>query len=55
MGTVTWQLGQTAIRDVPTAALDAVTFGLLRYARPNSAWLVAGGGLVGVAARLATR
>jgi len=52
MGAVTWQLGRAAIVDIFTAvlALGAVVV-LVRF-RPNSAWLVAGGGLIGIAYRL---
>ena len=44
----TWQLGRAAIVDVPTAALAiAGAVVLFRY-RPNSAWLVLGGGVLGL-------
>jgi len=55
MAAVTWQLGQAAVVDAVTAGIAVVAFGLLHYARPNSAWLVAGGGLVGVAVHLLNR
>ena len=48
MAAVTWQLGRAAIVDVPTAALAiAGAVVLFRY-RPNSAWLVLGGGVLGL-------
>ena len=48
MAAVTWQLGRSAIVD-PTTLLIAAAAGvaLLGY-RLNSAWLVAGGALVGL-------
>jgi chromate transporter len=49
MALVTWHLGRAAIRDVPTAALAAASALLLLRFRVNSAWLVIGGGLVGLA------
>jgi len=46
---VTIQLGHAAIIDVPTAALAVIgALVLIRY-RPNSAWLVLGGAIIGVA------
>jgi chromate transporter len=49
MAAVTLQLGRAAIRDLPTAVLAAVgAVVLIRY-KPNSAWLVLGGALVGAA------
>ena len=49
MAAVTVQLGRTAIVDLPTAALAAIgAVVLIRY-RPNSAWLVLGGAIAGVA------
>jgi chromate transporter len=48
MTAVAWQLGQAAIVDVPTAALALVAAGLLIRLRVNSAWLVLGGGALGV-------
>jgi chromate transporter len=49
MALVTWQLGRAAIVDVPTALLALGAFGLLVWRRVNVAWLILGGGLVGVA------
>ena len=49
MAAVTLQLGRTAILDVPTAILAAAgAVVLIRY-KPNSAWLVLGGAIAGVA------
>jgi chromate transporter len=49
MALVTWQLGRSAIVDWPTIALAVVSAVLLfRFPRMNSAWLVAGAGLLGV-------
>jgi chromate transporter len=50
MAGVAWQLGQTSIVDVPTAVLALVAAALLIRWRVNSAWLVLGGGLAGLAA-----
>ena len=49
MAAVTIQLGRTAIIDVPTAILAAVGAIILIKWRPNSAWLVLGAAIVGVA------
>ena len=51
MAAVTWQLGRAAIVDLPTALMALLAFGLLVRRRPNSAWLVLGGGLLGVAVK----
>jgi chromate transporter len=48
---VTWQLGQTAIIDWLSAAMAVVALGVLLRFRLNSAWLVAGGALVGLVSR----
>jgi chromate transporter len=47
MAAVTIQLGRAAIIDVPTAILAALGAVILIRYKPNSAWLVAGGALVG--------
>jgi chromate transporter len=53
MAAVTWQLGRAAIVDVQTAALAAVSAVVLLRWKPNSAWLVLAGAVVGlVASRL---
>jgi chromate transporter len=51
MAVVTWQLGRSAIHDLPTAALALAAAGLLFRFRLNSAWLIVAGGAVGVALR----
>ncbi|GIX48224.1 MAG: chromate transporter [Candidatus Tectimicrobiota bacterium] len=48
MAGVTWQLGRAAIVDGVTAALAVGAAGLLFGFRLNAAWLVLGGGLVGI-------
>jgi chromate transporter len=52
MATVTWQLGRAALVDGVTAGLALVATVLVFRLRINSAWLVLGGGLIGVAANL---
>ncbi len=47
MVTVTWELGQTAIRDVTNAALAAAAAVLLFRWRINSVWLILGGAALG--------
>jgi chromate transporter len=49
MAVVTFTLGRAAVIDVPTALLAATSAFLLLRFRVNSAWLVLGGALVGVA------
>ena len=49
---VTWTLGRSAIVDWLTAALAVVAAVLLIRFKVNSAWLVVGGGLVGLVAYL---
>lgn len=53
MGAVTLELGRAAVVDPVTALLALVALALLVRWRVNSAWLVLGGGLVGVGAHLA--
>jgi chromate transport protein ChrA len=48
MAVVTWQLARAAVVDLPTAAMALVSLILLLRFRVNSAWLVAGGALVGL-------
>ena len=48
---VTWHLGRVALVDLPTTALAACAALLLVRHRVSSAWLVLGGGLVGLTAR----
>ena len=49
MAVVSWQLGRSAIVDPVTAGLAILTLGLLLRFRLNSAWLIIGGALVGLA------
>jgi chromate transporter len=49
MAVVSWQLGRAAIVDVPTALLAAAALALLLRFRLNSAWLVLGGLVAGLA------
>ena len=53
MAAVTYQLGHSAIVDWLTASLVIASAVLLLRFRINSAWLVLGGAVIGVAARLA--
>jgi chromate transporter len=46
---VTWELARTAIVDAPTALLAVAAGALLLWRRVNSAWLVLGGAVVGLA------
>lgn len=48
MAVVTVELGRTAILDIPTAVLAIASAVILIKYRPNSAWLVLAGGIVGV-------
>jgi len=48
MAGVTWQLGRVAVSDVTTAALAVTSAVLLIKYRAHSAWLVAGGAVVGL-------
>ena len=52
MAGVTVELGRAALVDPLTIVLGLVALGLLLKTKLNSAWLVLGGGAVGVAARL---
>ena len=52
MAAVAWQLGTSSIVDALTAALALLAALLLIRFKVNSAWLVAGGGLVGLGSRL---
>lgn len=52
MAGVTWDLARAAVTDSVTAALALAAAVLLVRFRVNSAWLIAGGALVGIAYRL---
>jgi chromate transporter len=52
MAAVTWQLGRAALIDWVTVSLALVATVLVFRLRINSAWLVLGGGLIGLAAHL---
>jgi chromate transporter len=52
MAAVTWQLGRAALVDWVTVSLALVATVLVFCLRINSAWLVLGGGLIGLAAHL---
>jgi chromate transporter len=49
MTVVTWQLGRAAIIDVPSLVLALASAALLLRYGANSAWLVLGGGIAGLA------
>lgn len=49
---VTWELGRAAVIDAMTAALAVAALALLVRYRVNSAWLVLGGGAIGIGYRL---
>jgi len=55
MAAVSWQLARDAIFDVTTAAEAVVALFLLRRFKLNSAWLILGGIVVGVAVKMATK
>ena len=47
MAVVSWEIGRTALVDPPTLVIACGSLVLLMRYRVNSAWLVAGGGLIG--------
>lgn len=47
MAAVTWQLGPSAIVDLPTAVIGAAAAAALLFRNPNTTWLIAGGAAVG--------
>jgi chromate transporter len=55
MAAVTWELGRAAVVDGLTSGLAAVAALLLLRYRLNSAWLVLGGGLVGLVSHVLAR
>lgn len=52
MAAVTWQLGRAAVIDWLTAALALISAVLVFRVKINSAWLVIGGGIIGLASKL---
>jgi chromate transporter len=52
MAIISWQLGRTAITDALTAVIAGGSAVLLVVFRANSTWLILGGGVVGLVARL---
>jgi chromate transporter len=52
MAAVTWQLGRAAVIDWFTAVLALISAVLVFRLKINSAWLVLGGGLIGLACKL---
>jgi chromate transporter len=49
---VTWQLGRAALVDWPTLGLAVVSAFVLFRFRVNSAWIILGGGVAGLACKL---
>jgi chromate transporter len=49
---VTWQLARAAIVDPVTASVAVAAFVVLVRWKVNSVWLLVGGGVLGVVARL---
>lgn len=47
MAAVTWQLGPSAIVDLPTAVIGAAAAAALLFWNPNTTWLIAGGAVAG--------
>lgn len=54
MAAVTWELARVAIVDVFTGIVTLASLGLLLRYRTGSAWLILGGGVLGIAVRAAT-
>ena len=52
MAAVTWHLGRAALVDAVTVGIALIAAVLVLRLRPNSAWLVLGGALVGIATHL---
>jgi chromate transporter len=52
MAGVTWQLGRATVVDPFSAAIAVVALVLLARFKVNTAWLVVGGGAVGLAVRV---
>ena len=55
MAAVTWQLGRAAVIDWVTAVLALISAMLVFRIKINSAWLVIGGGIIGLASKLLFR
>jgi len=55
MAAVTWQLGRAAVIDWVTAVLALISAMLVFRIKINSAWLVIGGGIIGLAPKLLFR
>jgi chromate transporter len=55
MAAVSWQLARDAIFDATTAAEAIIAFFLLRRYKLNSAWLILGGIVIGVAVKMAAK
>ena len=55
MAAVTWQLVGAALRDPTTIGLALLAGLLLWRTRINSAWLVLGGGAIGLLAQMLSR
>ncbi|MEW6532351.1 MAG: chromate efflux transporter [Thermodesulfobacteriota bacterium] len=49
MAAVTWQLGRASLTDPLTILIAVVSLGLLLFFKVNSTWLIAAGGLIGLA------
>ncbi len=49
MAVVTWQLGRAALVDTPTILIALAAGAVLVTRRVNAAWIILGGGLVGIA------
>ena len=47
MAAVTWQIGPSAIVDLPTAVIGAAAAAALLFRNPNTTWLIAGGAAAG--------
>jgi len=52
MAAVTWHLGRAALVDAVTVGIAVVAAVLVFRLRPNSAWLVLGGALIGIVTHL---
>jgi chromate transporter len=48
MASVSWRLGRASLVDLPTVIIALATLGILLRTKINSAWLILGGGLIGL-------